>query len=190
MTSHVHPVDPDYRFCPKCAGDLARRVVEAHDPRERLVCTRCGFIFYVDPKVAVGTILRGDAGFLLLKRSIEPGYGKWTFPGGYVDRGETLEQAAVREAEEETGLSVALGNLLRTYSYPRRSIILIVYEASVTGGSARVTPESLDVRWFAPADIPWRDLAFPSTRSALRDFLERHDLAQWIPADFDPGEEF
>jgi len=190
MTSHMPPTDPAYRFCPMCAGDLTKRIVEVHDPRERLVCTRCGFIFYIDPKVAVGTIVRGDEGFLLLKRSIEPGYGKWTFPGGYVDRGETLEQAAVRETLEETGVTVTLGGLLRVYSYPHRSIILIVFQATASAGEARVTPESLDVRWYPPSRIPWGDLAFPSTRSSMRDYFQGHGLQDHVPGDFDAGEEF
>src|SRR3989442_8006859 len=94
MTSHLPPVEPPYRFCPMCAGDLGRKIVEAHDPRERLVCGRCAFIFYIDPKVAVGANVRGDAGFLLLKRSIEPGHGEWTLPRGYLRRGQTLSTAA------------------------------------------------------------------------------------------------
>jgi len=187
MTSHIHPIDPGYRFCPKCAGPLALRIVEAHDPRERLVCTRCAFIFYVDPKVAVGTIVRGDEGLLLLKRSIEPGYGLWTFPGGYVDRGETLEQAAAREAEEETGITIALGALLDVYSYAHTSIVLVVYEATVKGGAARVTAESLDVRWFRSSEIPWSDLAFPSTRTALHACLSGQKLAGQPPPGFDPS---
>jgi mutator protein MutT len=173
-----------------CAGDLAKRIVEAHDPRERLVCSRCGFIFYIDPKVAVGTIVRGDAGFLLLRRSIEPGYGKWTFPGGYVDRGETLEQAAIRETLEETGVTVKLGRLLKVYSYSHRSIIMCVYDAEAVGGSARVTPEALDVRWCSPSEIPWRELAFPSTRASFHDYFHANGFGAFVPADLDPGEEF
>ena len=190
MTSHFHPVDPGYRFCPKCGGALTKRIVEPHDPHERLVCGRCGFIFYIDPKVAVGTIVRSEAGFLLLRRSIEPGYGKWVFPGGYVDRGETLQAAAVREALEETGVAITLGRLIDVYSYPMRSIIMIIYEAAVESGSARVMPESLEVGWFAPSEIPWNDLAFPSTRVAFRDYFLRHGLAELIPEGLDPGAEF
>jgi ADP-ribose pyrophosphatase YjhB (NUDIX family) len=173
-----------------CAGELTKRIVESHDPRERLVCTRCSFVFYVDPKVAVGTIVRGEEGFLLLKRAIEPGYGKWTFPGGYVDRGETLEAAAIRETLEETGVTVTLPRLLRVYSYPRRSIIMIVYEAAHSGGVARATPEALEVRWCPPSDVPWCDLAFPSTRVSFRDYFAANGLGAHVPPDLDPGEEF
>ncbi len=191
MASHDHfGPDPGYRFCPMCGAPLEKRVVEAHDPRERLVCTRCSFVFYLDPKVAVGTIVRGPEGFLLLKRSIEPGYGKWTFPGGYVDRGESPEEAAVREAEEETGVRIRLGGMLSLYTFRKRGIIMIVYEAEAMDGVAAPTAEALAVEWTAPDRIPWRELAFPSTRSALRDYFVGHGLARHVPDDWDAGPEF
>lgn len=191
MTAHKHdPLDPGYRFCPKCGGSLEKRVVEAHDPRERLFCARCGFIFYLDPKLSVGTIVRGGEGFLLLRRAINPGYGRWVFPGGYVDRGETVEEAAAREALEETGVRIALGRLVDIYSYARRAIVVIVYEATAVSGEPHATPEALEVRWFAPDAVPWGELAFPSTRSAMRDYFNRNGLADAVPLDLDPGEEF
>ena len=81
-------MDIDYRFCPTCAGPLETRLLKAGDP-ERLVCTRCEQVIYLDPKVAVGTIIRtDDERLVMVRRAIEPGYGQWVFPGGYVDRGE------------------------------------------------------------------------------------------------------
>ena len=79
----------DYRFCPTCAGPLETRVLKKGDP-ERLVCTRCGQVIYLDPKIAVGTIIRtGDDRLVMVRRAIEPGYGLWVFPGGYVDGART-----------------------------------------------------------------------------------------------------
>src|SRR5687767_13646017 len=95
--------DVTYRFCPACAGALEPKLLKASEP-PRLVCERCGFILYLDPKVAVGTIISADDGRLVLvKRAIQPGYGLWVFPGGYVDRGEQVTVAAIREAREESG---------------------------------------------------------------------------------------
>jgi 8-oxo-dGTP diphosphatase len=163
---------PEFRFCPVCGARFERRLLKAGEP-ERLVCPACEFIFYLDPKVAVGTIVRDDGDrVLLLKRGIEPGYGKWVFPGGYVDRGEVVEHAAIREAREESGLDVRLAGLVGMYSYPGRTPIVIVYSATVVGGVVTLDEESLDARWCNPTGIPWTELAFPSTQDALRDYLE------------------
>lgn len=167
-----HPLDPGYRYCPKCASPLDLRMVKPHEPK-RLVCTGCGYIFYLDSKVAVGTVPFMQGRIILLRRAIEPGFGKWTFPGGFVDRGETLEEAAVRETKEEIGLEVELAGLLNAYSYRGRPVIVIVYEAKVTSGVPAPGEEALEVRLFSPEEIPWEELAFPSTRDALRDVLRK-----------------
>ena len=167
-----------FRFCPSCGGSLASRSLKSGDP-DRLVCERCGFVFYLDPKVAVGTIIAdADGRIVLVKRAIEPGYGKWVFPGGYVDRGELVLGAAVREAREECGLDVRLDALVDIYSYPGRTPIVIVFAAAQVGGVLEVDDEGLEARWFAPAEVPWEDLAFRSTAEAIRDFLDglRHPL--------------
>jgi len=141
---------------------------------DRLVCTRCSFVFYLDPKVAVGTIIRNEAGeIVLVRRAIEPGYGKWVFPGGYVDRGEEVLVAAVREAREETGLEIAIDQLVNVYSYPGRAPVIIVYTATLVGGCLACDDESLEARFFAPDAIPWDELAFRSTEEALTQLFRR-----------------
>ena len=159
-----------YAHCPRCGGPLESRVVFSHDP-PRLVCLVCRFVFYLDPKVAVGAICRKDGKIVLLRRAIEPARGKWVFPGGYVDRGESLEDAARREAREEIGAEVRLTGLVNVYSYTGRPVIVVVYEAEVVGGEIRGGEEALEVRSFEPGEIPWDGLAFRSTREALQEFL-------------------
>ena len=170
----MHPHDErPYSHCPMCGGDLEPRSLKATEP-DRLVCTRCGFVFYEDPKVAVGTIIRDDEHRLLLvRRAIEPGYGKWVFPGGYVDRGEEVHVAAVREAREEAGLEIRLEQLINVYSYPGRSPVIIVYSATIVGGSLAIDDEGLEARFFTLDAIPWEELAFRSTRDGLREYLAR-----------------
>lgn len=160
-----------YRFCPACGGTLESRILKAGEP-PRLVCTRCGFVFYLDPKVAVGTIIRArDGRLVLVKRAIEPGYGRWVFPSGYMDRGEEIQAAAMREAKEESGLDVRLDGLVNIYSYPGRPLIIVVYAATAIGGELCGDDECLEARLFTPDEIPWDDLAFPSTTDGLREYL-------------------
>ena len=168
----MHPHhEQAFRFCPVCGGALESRLLKAGEP-ERLVCTRCGFVFYLDPKVAVGTIIRDDNGHIVLvRRAIEPGYGRWVFPGGYVDRGEQVQVAAVREAREEAGLEIRLEHLVNVYSYAGRAPVIVVYAATITGGRLGCDEESLEARFFAPDAIPWDELAFRSTHEALREYL-------------------
>jgi 8-oxo-dGTP diphosphatase len=161
---------PAYRFCPCCGSPLDLRSVKAGDP-PRLVCEGCGFIFYLDPKVATGVVFSHDGGIVLVQRAIEPSLGKWVFPGGYVDRGESVEHAAVRETKEESGLDVRLARLLGVYSYSGSAVVLVVYAGEVLGGSFAIDDESLAIRAFPPAEIPWDHLAFPSTRQALQEYL-------------------
>jgi ADP-ribose pyrophosphatase YjhB (NUDIX family) len=159
-----------------CGGDLEPRTLKQGEP-ERLVCVRCGFVFYLDPKVAVGTVITDDQNrILLIRRAIQPGYGKWVFPGGYVDRGEEVRVAAIREAREEAGLRVHLVRLINVYSYPGNAPVIIVFEASIVGGTVAVDDEGLEARFFEPDDIPWGELAFPSTNDALREFLAGGEL--------------
>ena len=171
FAQHPHDDSPEYRFCPRCGGRLDRRLLKATEPA-RLVCGACGFVFYLDPKIAVGTIIRSVSGrIVLVRRSIDPGYGKWVFPGGYVDRGEPLTRAAVREAREECGLEVRLDGLVNIYSYAGRTPVIVVYAATAIGGALAPDDECLETDEFETSAIPWKDLAFRSTEEGLRDFL-------------------
>jgi ADP-ribose pyrophosphatase YjhB (NUDIX family) len=160
------------RYCPSCGGPLEERYIEA-EQHTRKVCSVCGFIFYLNPKVVAAAIPRQGDRIWLVRRSVEPASGHWTFPGGYVDLGERVPAAAMRETYEETRLDVRLDGLLNIYSYENARIVLVVYRAAVIGGIAGVTPESQEVRAFPLNAIPWAELAFPSTRDALADYLQQ-----------------
>jgi len=163
--------DEAFRFCPRCGGALEPRLLKATEP-ERLVCRQCAFVHYIDPKVAVGTIISDDSRrIVLVRRAIEPGYGKWVFPGGFIDRGETVEAAALREAREECGLDIRLDRLVNIYSYPGVAVIIIAFAATAIGGCLACDDGSLEAQLFAPDAIPWEELAFKSTREALTEFL-------------------
>jgi ADP-ribose pyrophosphatase YjhB (NUDIX family) len=165
------------RFCPHCGAPLAPRAHKPGDP-DRMTCGACDYVHFPDPKVAAGCIVERDGGIVLLRRAIEPGYGKWVFPGGYVDRGERVDEAARRETLEECRLEVRVTSLLNVYSYAGRPVIVVVYTAETTGGVLEAADESLEARTFSPDAIPWDELAFPSTFEALRDYLRaRHSLA-------------
>ena len=173
MTVPLNPQDDSapLSFCPRCGGALERRLLKSTEP-ERPVCTRCGFIYYLDPKIAVGTIIKvaGDR-IVLVRRAIEPGYGRWVFPGGYVDRGEPLTAAAIREAREECGLDVRLDGLVNIYSYAGRTPVIVVYAATAIGGALCTDEECLETAEFDVSAIPWDDLAFRSTHEALQDYM-------------------
>ena len=174
----MHDESHAFRFCPRCGASLERRLLKSTEP-ERLVCTDtiCGFVFYLDPKIAVGTIIATASERLILcRRAIDPGYGKWVFPGGYVDRGEPLTDAAIREAREECGLDIRIDGLVNIYSYAGRVPVIVVYAATAVGGTLMHDDEQLETAEFTRESIPWNELAFRSTEEGLRDYFSRPDL--------------
>jgi ADP-ribose pyrophosphatase YjhB (NUDIX family) len=166
--------ESDLAYCPRCGAPLVMRLIDTED-RPRLICDR-GHILYVNPKVVVGVIPERDGRVLLLRRAIEPRHNAWTFPGGFMEIDETVEQCAAREAHEEVGVEVTVGPLVGLYSrpgpHPGPGIVSIVYDGTVRpGDEPDVGREALEARWFDPNDIPWDDLAYDTTRWALRDWI-------------------
>ena len=165
MDASLNPALAQARFCPRCG-----REAETDFPR-RIVCTHCGYEAYFNPKpVACAIPVDGDGRLILQRRGFDPGKGMWTFPGGFVELGESVEDAARREVAEELGIAIELGGLLGVYSRADDRIVLIVYRA-VALGTPATSPEATEVRTFTPAEIPWDELAFWSTELALRDFI-------------------
>lgn len=169
---HVQYQFPEnVRFCALCGGEMRVRTV-LPDRKQFKVCARCGFVHFPGPRLVAGCLVIDSGRVLLLRRGIEPEVGKWTFPGGYVDLGETPAAAAMRETREEVGMRVELGRVLGIYSDPARpSAAVVVYLAKPGIEEASVTDEATEVCYFAPTRIPWNELAFPTTLEALRDWL-------------------
>jgi ADP-ribose pyrophosphatase YjhB (NUDIX family) len=162
----------EYSFCPRCGGRLETRLLKEGDP-ERLVCGGCGFVFYLGPKLVAGAIFEIDGEIVLVRRDIEPGYGKWTFPGGFVERGERAEAAAEREVLEESGLRVEVADIVGLYTYEGQVPAIAVFAARVTGGEPTPLDETMEVKGFPRDGLPWAEMAFPSTEQALKDYLRK-----------------
>jgi ADP-ribose pyrophosphatase YjhB (NUDIX family) len=164
---------PMLNFCSRCGTRLALGP-QPGELRERLACPSCGFIAYVNPRLVVTTLpITGAGEVVLLRRAIEPGYGRWAQPGGFLEADETALQGAVRETTEETGLVVEPTRIVGLYSRPQAAIVVVAFEARIVGGAITTTPESLEVRPFAQHAIPWPEVAFDTTRWALQDWIAR-----------------
>ncbi len=167
---HQYPANA--RFCPLCAGAMELRTV-LPDHKRHKVCSRCGYIDFQSPKLVAGCLVIDAGRVLLLRRAIPPRLGYWTFPGGYVDFGEMPERAALRETVEEVGMNVTLERLLGIYADPQNPIAaVVVYLARPGRESPGLSNEASEVRYFAPAEIPWEEIAFRTTETALRDWIK------------------
>jgi len=146
----------DEKFCPICAAPLELRATGAN---QRPTCPQCGHVVYYDPKVAAICIVERKGEILMIRRALQPGIGLWSIPGGYVDRGEVVEEAAAREVREETGLRVEVERLVGLFSERGHPVIVAVFAARETGGALEAGPEAQEVAFFNPGTLP--ALAFP-----------------------------
>jgi 8-oxo-dGTP diphosphatase len=157
------------RFCQRCAAEVGFQ--ERH-ARYRPVCPRCGYTYFFDPKVATAVVVDIDGQIVLQRRLNDPAIGKWTFPGGFVDRGEAIVEAARREVQEEVGLEVTDLELIGVYSEPGEMVVLVAWAASASGQVPIVGHESSDVRLFSPTEeLP--ELAFYRDAALLADWQRR-----------------
>jgi ADP-ribose pyrophosphatase YjhB (NUDIX family) len=165
-----------------------RRKIPDGDTHQRDVCSTCGYVHYVNPKIVTGAIVLHGGRILLCRRAIEPRIGFWTLPAGFMELGETAEQAAVREAREEANAEIAIERLLAVYSIPRIAQVQIMYLARLTSATVSPGPESLEVVLAGWDEIPWAELAFPSVRWALEQFQTVQDRGDFVPFSNPPGE--
>jgi ADP-ribose pyrophosphatase YjhB (NUDIX family) len=175
-------------FCPTCGLPVEARALE-NDHRPRLVCAN-GHVTWQNPRVVVNAVPVQAGRVHLARRDIEPASGRWGLPGGFLELGESTQEGARRETEEETELRIEVGRLIGVYSRPHAGIVTIVYEADVVGGRPEPAAETSEVRAFGPDEIPWDELAFSTVESALRDWVAslpgrgpRHEPQLYVEAD-------
>ena len=169
-------ISPDtYKYCPQCGGPLERRIIESRGP-ERLVCPACDYVLYVDPKVVVIAVVPKDGGVVMTRRGVNPGYGLWVLPGGFMDVGELLEDAVIREVEEEANIKVRVDRLLGVYSYKDSNIVVVAYLTEYLAGQMAPGEEVLDIVVFADGEMPWDKIPFRSTKSTLNEYFKLKEL--------------
>ncbi|MCX7896355.1 MAG: NUDIX hydrolase [Rhodocyclaceae bacterium] len=157
-------------FCSVCASPVEVKIPPLdHLPRH--VCPRCGAIHYRNPRLVVGALPVWQDRILLCRRAITPRRGLWTLPAGFMENGESLGEAAIRETREEAGAEIELGPLLLVVSLPRIDQVHVFHHARLLSTSFCPGPESLEVALFSEHDLPWEQIAFPSVALALRRFF-------------------
>ena len=159
-----------YHFCPRCG--ISWDTLEATSRiKNHIRCTNCEFILYQDPKVAVCVIIEINGKIVMIKRSLPTEKGAWAIPGGFVDAGESVEMAAIREVKEEVLLDIVITRLIGVYSKEGDPVVLIVYEGKIKDGQPGCGLEAVEVGLFEYASIPWRNLSFSANYKALQDYF-------------------
>ena len=158
------------KFCSECGESVVHRIPEG-DNLPRYICEHCDIIHYQNPKLVVGCLPVWKDQVLLCKRAIEPSYGLWTLPAGFMENQESLEQAALRESDEEANANLEIESLYSLISLPHINQIYVLYRAKLLDLDFYAGPESLDVQLFNEEDIPWEQLAFKTIENTLKHFF-------------------
>lgn len=158
------------KFCNYC-GNKVEYKIPTSDDHTRAICTNCKAIHYQNPKLISGVIVEYNGQILLAKRAIEPRYGTWTIPAGFMELNETVQAGAARECFEETQAKLKNIELYGVYNTTVNSQVYTIFRAQLDGTHFAPTTESLDVQLFSPQDIPWDTIAFPCVKSALKRFV-------------------
>lgn len=168
------------KFCSTCGASVSLRIPQG-DNRERFVCTSCQTIHYQNPKIVAGCIPEWEGKILLCRRAIEPRYGLWTLPAGFMENGETTEQAAMRETWEEAGARINIANLYSIFSIPHISQVYMLFRGELVEGIYKAGQESLECGLFDAHGIPWEQLAFPVVRETLQRYFSDKDKKNGFP---------
>ena len=163
------------KFCSHCGAAVTQKI-PAGDNLLRHVCNECDLIHYHNPKIVAGCIPEWQDQILLCRRAIEPRLGLWTFPAGFMEIGESTEEAAVRETKEEAEAEVSISSLYAVLSLPHIGQVYLVFRGRMLTPAYKAGSESLEVRLFSLQDIPWGDIAFPVVSHALKRYVQ--DVAQ------------
>ena len=173
---------PGQSFCSHC-GAPTRRAIPEGDARERVMCTQCNAVHYRNPRIVIGTVpVWGDERepkslqVLLCKRAIEPRYGWWTLPAGFLENEEPLTVGAAREAHEEANATLDVGDLFSVIDVPAVHQVHMFYRARLVSLAFSAGEESLDVGLFKLSEIPWDEIAFPTVKTTLKRFVEDVEL--------------
>ena len=159
-------------YCRHC-GHSTHMQVPSGDNQARAVCPACGTIHYINPLLVVGTVPVWQGQILLCKRNIEPRKGFWTLPAGFMELNETTAEGAARETQEEAGAQFTMGDLCAVMNVPQAGQVHLFYNCQLTSDQFAPGEETQEARLFAPADIPWQDIAFPTVKSALKAWLQQ-----------------
>jgi ADP-ribose pyrophosphatase YjhB (NUDIX family) len=166
------------KFCPNCAAPLARRVPPG-DSLPRWLCDACGSIHYQNPRLVVGTLPEWEGKVLLCRRAIEPRYGYWTLPAGFMENDETTGEAALRETLEEAGARVELAGAFSMISVPRVNQVHLFYRARLLDLAFKPGVESLQVALCEEAQVPWQELAFRTVGATLKHWFADRARGAW-----------
>lgn len=160
------------KHCRDCGGAVHYRQPDDGDTKSRAVCTVCQLVHYENPLNVVGTVpALPDGRVLLCKRNIEPRWGKWTLPAGFMELDETAAQGAARETDEEAGAHIEMGPLFSVLSVPRVGQVHLFYRATLLSEEFNPGHETIEARLFSEADIPWDELAFRTVKETLEAFF-------------------
>ena len=162
------------KHCRDCGSAVVYRIPDDGDTKERAICTHCHTVHYENPLNVVGTVPHLGDRVLLCKRNIEPRWGKWTLPAGFMELGETTAQGAARETDEEAGAQIEMEPLFSVLSVPRVGQVHLFYRARLLSEQFQPGYETIEARLFSEEEVPWDEIAFRTVRETLLRFFADH----------------